>query len=375
MHLRRRRTISRAHRRKSLTVIGLALTVATAPAVSASASATHVAAGPADCAASFDPYQYSQAADNACGYATFSRLAPADLAGGGATVQYNVHNTIVRTFVPPAGFRPETASDAQLAEYGFPPRPTDSASLAAWQDEMSKWRGSAPPPPFLAEANVSADTEYAPNWAGYVIESLPQDITIFSHAEGWYVEPSLGSSRCSSNSEVTWAGLGGWNTSGGLAQNGSAINLPGVGAHQAWWEIVPGYNVIPINFQAHAGYLFDASTRSLGTGYRFWFFDYYTDMSDAFDVSSAVANTNSAEVVIERPKIGTSLSNLSNFGTLTVSESQANGNNFDSYSPNNNSLGWRHGIHMLNTDTGDDLADPSSISSPGTFTVTQKNCN
>jgi peptidase A4-like protein len=341
----------------------------------ASASTAHVAAGPADCNSSFDPYQYSQTAVDACGYTTFSRLSTAALTGGGSTVQYNVHGATVRTFVPPAGFRPETASDAQLAEYGFPPRPADSTSLAAWQAEMSRWRGSAPPPPFLAESNTSADTEYSPNWAGYVIESLPQDITIFNHAEGWYVEPSLSSSRCSSNSVVTWAGLGGWNTSGGLAQNGSGINVPGLGAHQAWWEIVPGYAIVPVNFHAHAGYLFDASTRSLGTGYRFWFFDYYTDTSDAFDVSSTVSNTNSAEVVIERPKIGSSFSNLSNFGTLTVSESQANGNNFDSYSPNNNSLGWRHGIHMVSGTTGDDLADPSSISSPGTFTVKQNNCN
>lgn len=374
MHPRRRRPSLQAHRRRSLMVIGLAAVLAMTPVV-ASASTTHAAVGPADCNSSFDPYQYSQAAVSACGYATFSRLSTAALTDGGSTVQYNVHGAIVRTFVPPAGFRPETASDAQLDEYGFPPRPTDSTSLAAWQAEMSRWQGSAPPPPFLAEANVSADTEYSPNWAGYVIESLPQDITIFNHAEGWYVEPSLGSSRCSSNSVVTWAGLGGWNTSGGLAQNGSGINVPGLGAHQAWWEIVPGYNIVPANFHAHAGYLFDASTRSLGTGYRFWFFDYYTNTSDAFDVSSTVSNTNSAEVIVERPKIGNSFSNLSNFGTLTVSESQANGNNFDSYSPNNNSLGWRHGIHMVSNTTGDDLADPSSISRPGTFTVKQNNCN
>src|ERR1700716_721635 len=93
---------------------------------STGASAAHVTAGPTNCNSSFDPYRYTQAEVSACGYSTFSRLATSSrLAGGGSTYEYNMNGKIVRTYIPPAGFRPDSASDTQLAEYGFPPRPTD----------------------------------------------------------------------------------------------------------------------------------------------------------------------------------------------------------------------------------------------------------
>src|SRR5271165_5301133 len=55
------------------------------------------------------------------------------------TVPTNLPN--VRTYVaPPAGFNPVAASDATLAQYGFPPRPNptdDPAANAAWNKAMS----------------------------------------------------------------------------------------------------------------------------------------------------------------------------------------------------------------------------------------------
>jgi hypothetical protein len=39
--------------------------------------------------------------------------------------------------VPPAGFDPIRASSAQLARYGFPPRPRDPERLAAWVKRFS----------------------------------------------------------------------------------------------------------------------------------------------------------------------------------------------------------------------------------------------
>ena len=67
------------------------------------------------------------------------------------------------------------------------------------------------------------------------------------------------------------------------------------------------------------------STRWLGNGYRFYLYDYGMGTTDAFNVSSSTYSSDSAEAIAERPTINGSFSNLSNFGTMTFSETQANG--------------------------------------------------
>lgn len=99
--------------------------------------------------------------------------------------------------------------------------------------------------------------------------------------------------------------------------------------------------------------------------------DYFSGTTIAFDVSINNYDGRSAEAIAERPSVNGSLTNLSNFGTLTFSRSEANGSGLNNYSPN----GVRHGIHMENFNNGDILADPSSIGSDGFFTVTQHHCN
>lgn len=39
--------------------------------------------------------------------------------------------------MPPTGFNPLLATTTQLAEYGFPPRPTSQAQLPAWKALMA----------------------------------------------------------------------------------------------------------------------------------------------------------------------------------------------------------------------------------------------
>lgn len=63
---------------------------------------------------------------------------------------YDDDGTQYRYYVPPPGLNPLTATDAQLDEYGLPPRPTDITAAAAWQTEMSNYH-PGPSPPFLAE--------------------------------------------------------------------------------------------------------------------------------------------------------------------------------------------------------------------------------
>lgn len=327
-------------------------------------------AGPSDCSSSFDPYAYTQAQVSACGYQTFSQSSVNPMTGGGFSYDYNVDGATVQFYVPPAGFNPSTATNAQLDEYGFPERPTDPSALAAWQTDMNTWTGAVTPPSFLAETNSDADSTYTNNWAGFAVTGSNAPYT---HAETSYLEPSFGSSVCSSNADVTWAGIGGYMDGKGVSQDGTTHNVPGAYNHQAWWEIYPWNHITPVNLYGHAGYKFYASTQYLGSGngYRYYMKDYYTGHTIAFDVSHDQYDGSSAEAVTERPTIGGSLSNLSNFGSLTFVGSTVDGHTIDTYSASSS----RHGVHMEDYSTGDMLATPGTIGSGGSFAVTQDHCN
>jgi Peptidase A4 family len=348
----------------------LALPVGVALALALVITPVGAATTPLACGSSFDPYAYTRAAVSACGYKTFPLAAVKALPGGGSSYDYRVNGAMVRFYVPPKGFDPSTATAAKLNEYGFPPRPKVAAALSRWHAQMRAWKGSARPAPFLAETHMSPDTTYSENWSGY---SVTGSAGTYTHAEAWYLEPTYYSSRCSTNAEVTWAGLGGNSSGDPLGQDGTGYGVPGLGAHQAWWYILPGYSgAVPVpGLYGHSGIVFDASVRWLGDAYRFYMEDYYSDTTMAFDVSTSSYSGDSAEAIAERPRINSKFSNLSNFGTLSFEQTEANGVYFNNYSPD----GLRHGIHMYNPSTGDDLADPNTISTDGYFTDTQKNCN
>jgi hypothetical protein len=63
---------------------------------------------------------------------------------GGTDTYYDVDHDGSLTDVPtpPASFEPLLASDADLASYGFPPRPADGDSLASWSADLTGWKPS-----------------------------------------------------------------------------------------------------------------------------------------------------------------------------------------------------------------------------------------
>jgi hypothetical protein len=358
----------RAHESRKL----LAAVCATAvlPLLIAAASTRSAAAeGPHNCNSSFDPYAYTQAAVAACGYKTFPRTAVKALAGGGSGYDFDVNGHTVEFLVPPAGFQPATATNAQLNEYGLPPRPTASTPLARWHTEMRNFKPASPPPAFLAESHAHAANNYSTNWSGYAVVGGDG---AFNHAEIWYTEPTFFSSSCSTNADVTWAGIGGWfGPNDTVGQDGTAHGVPGVDNHQAWWEVSPDNDIIPVPLYGHINYLFDASTRWSDNGYYvFYMYDYESSNYLSFREYITDKDQRSAEAINERPTINGSYSYLSNYQTETVSESQANDTGINNYSP----TGGRYGVHMVDK-AGGDMADPSGIGSNGYFTITQQRCS
>jgi hypothetical protein len=120
-----------------------------------------------------------------------------------------------------------------------------------------------------------------------------------------------------------------------------------------------------------AGHSFFASTRRITGGYQFFVEDETTGSTKALNVMINHYSGDSAEAIAERPTtVSGQPTNLSNFGTMTFTQSLANGNGINTYNP----TGIRHGVHMV-SDTGTDLADPSAIGSGGSFTDTQDSCS
>jgi hypothetical protein len=331
---------------------------------------------PADCSSSFDPYAYTQSAVASCGYATFPLASVTPMAGGGSQYSYDINGADAYVYVPPAGFSPTTATDAQLAEYGFPPRPTDPTALQQWQEEFSNWTGAATPPPFLTESNGTSGDRTSGTWSGYMIQGT---LNTFTQAETTFIEPDKSyPSSCSTYGEVTWAGLGGWNNNDALAQDGTYIGnaLGDISSHQSWWEIYPQGPITPTSLNASPDGHFDASTRYVGNGtYRFFMYNYATGKSWVNDYESFDGHPDeTAEAIAERPTNGATghATNLTNFGTLTFSWAKANDEGFDTYSPS----GVRYAVNMYDNQVpANAMAIPSEIGNIGYFTDTQHDCN
>lgn len=141
----------------------------------------------------------------------------------------------------PAGFRPETASDAQLQCYGFPPRPADPTALANWTTAMRAFKEMVGPPVWVAEA---APQSIAPDgvvgtqsnvWAGYAAQTThnPSISSFFKVSADWTV-PNVNGTKAPEGL-LAWVGLGGMNSPAYLVQAGTVSQVASP-QYQAWWE-------------------------------------------------------------------------------------------------------------------------------------------
>ena len=85
-----------------------------------------------------------------------------------------------------------------------------------------------------------------------------------------WLEPTIHSSACSPTAESTWVGLGGYHVET-LAQAGTAVGEGGlgVGAHQAWYELIHQKinKFMPIPVHATVGGEFTAEVDRTAHGY------------------------------------------------------------------------------------------------------------
>ncbi|MGA7913026.1 MAG: G1 family glutamic endopeptidase [Candidatus Dormiibacterota bacterium] len=247
--------------------------------------------------------------------------------------------------VPPASMNLAKATDAELASYGLPTRPTDSDGLAEWTAEMSKRRPVTPPATLVEIPGDRAATSSI--WSGYIATSGSS--TAYNFAEAVYRQPAANSTSCSNNSEVTWAGLGGWFT-GNLAQDGTAMNWPGYGQYQSWYEILPNYAVAEPVF-GHPGYSFTAQLNVLGSGsgFNFNLYDSYSGYGINFQVYASGWDGRTADFIAERPQSSGQQRSLTNYVWVQFFDAWVNGtgsgHGVGSYS--NANISMYNGSHLL----------------------------
>lgn len=106
------------------------------------------------CGTYFDPYKHSIAVDRSCGLKVYPLTRVQKLPSGGKKYIYETPSGESDTLVPPPHFNPLTATDAELKEYGFPPRDAHDPN---WVAAMRHWKRHAQPPKFLVELPNASD--------------------------------------------------------------------------------------------------------------------------------------------------------------------------------------------------------------------------
>jgi len=256
---------------------------------------------------------------------------------------------------PPAGFDALTASDEELAYHGFPPRPnqnTEPKAYATWAKAMqhslkrivpkleqtaifhgpakqAKAANAASLANDLSLANQPSNTSYSYNWSGYVDFS---GATSYGSRSYYFVvndltvpvaEQAFGACTNGWDYGSAWNGIDGWGSPDVLQAGiefdaycalGGAVRST---YYSAWYEWYPysevrigGFPIVP------GDDLFVEVWHTSATQGYAYLVNYNNNQSVVVGFTAPAGTRlvgNSAEWVVERPSVGGSLTNLTNY--------------------------------------------------------------
>ncbi len=263
--------------------------------------------------------------------------------------------------VPPSNFNSLTASDAELQEWGFPPRP--GAGMAADYNRWTRMVTATRVIPQLVPTDISlgparqvktggavgsAIAATSENWSGYAITQKPgtfysvNDSYVFGEWTVPSVSPPPGFSCGSAHFYAAeWVGFDGYG-SNDVMQAGTETNCGN--SDYAWYEWYPylqtkisSPTVSPGNFiEVEVWY-----TTSSPHG-NFWLWNETTGAVAGLGFSAPSGTTlsgNSMEWVVERPTLNGVYTDLVNYGSMTFEGNRGDVPGFNGFSPNGNYMG------------------------------------
>jgi hypothetical protein len=313
------------------------------------------------------------------------------LGDGGAVYVYQLGSHQLTFPIPPAGFNPFRATVAELAQYGLPPQPTNLKARAQWTRLLAALghvkapnpsvraalpnaliRSTKPPKPGLAYNEVDSD-----NWAGYVSDQGQS--TYYTNVQATWTQPSTSATSCSNANHVTWVGIGGYNGSTQLLQDGTDQN------NQPWFEYLGPSGSVPSQIFPNNITINSGDTVLAGTAYtpnQAWFLlqDQTTGQSTEAGLSSASSfyDGSSVEFIDERnaPCQSCNPDPLADYGTTSWSGAEAaTGNGYKNAASTLPGLQY---LNMYNQDSTNDLlaaVSGGSNSTPDSFQTLWKNCS
>jgi Peptidase A4 family len=233
-------------------------------------------------------------------------------------------------------------SDEDVIAQGYPPRPNYAQPPAAY----ARWLGLVSRPmTILPSHSVSrSDISHAPHgvtegpannshWSGFVVTGVPFE---FWAASGQWRVPSVSNSCLNCYSSV-WAGLDGW-LNGNLVQAGTEQDCIDFGKgfmtnYYAWTEAYPQqptaqqvFSVSPGHSMSAFVYVGDSKGNMNPSGGNYaWFVIQDQSAAQVFVGSTLLGPSfgflsNSAEWIVERPVVSGYFPELSDYGSVQMSD-------------------------------------------------------
>jgi hypothetical protein len=270
---------------------------------------------------------------------------------------------VTTSIAPPRGFDALQASDRDLANYGFPPRPDVNAhpkAYARWSKALTASKTRIVPRlemtnvyhgPMRAGTQLTENTGTSSNWSGAVVFSGATSYntsTTFYYVYADYVVPVAGQAfgACTGGWDysASWVGIDGYGSSdvlqAGVESDAYCSGFTMQTNYSAWIEWAPASEMSISNFTVAPGddLFVDVWHTSATQGYA-WFTNLttnqYVNMSFTAPSGTLLVG-NSAEWVVERPSIGAgsgSLATLTNYVADAFWDCDANTESRASYTP------------------------------------------
>jgi hypothetical protein len=302
-------------------------------------------------------------------YVSTVALAQETAYGKWVTDPNNQETAVFAYGPPPAGFNPLTATDVELEQLGYPPRPdrTEARRYSRWKKMVTAKRitpelkpaarySSLPRGLKVIAAEGSVELSSSKNWSGFAF-TAPVGTFAANDSEidaEWTVPAAQQAPGvCSSTSDYSsqWIGFDGAaeSDSSDVLQSGTEADAYCIGGvtvatYYAWVEWFPAGSMQVTNFAVNPGdgiQLSVSYTTASPQGHA-------TFMNEATNQSVSMAFNkprspryagSSVEWIMERPTIDGALPDLSNYGFFGFNDGAAYNASATSYTPGSNPSG------------------------------------